>query len=159
MCNIQPLIPLTLNFNTISINIFSFFSLLYFFPTLFYFTLHFTLIILSYFLYYAYFYFPCYMYHRTTLPLLLDSTQHMPISQCLADTAWFVTFLFRPRFSRSRCPSSVESPPMIRARVSQYCTDSSDSSSYWLATILRIQWLISMITDAFVDSPRLVLDD
>ena len=37
---------------------------------------------------YAYFYFPPrYMYYRTALPLLPDSTRHMPISRCLADTA------------------------------------------------------------------------
>ena len=31
--------------------------------------------------------FLCYVYHRTALPLLPDSTRHMPISRCLADTA------------------------------------------------------------------------
>ena len=100
-----------------------------------------------------------YVYHRTALPLLLDSTRHMPISQYLADTVWFIAFLFRLHFPHSRCLPSVESPLMIHACASQYCTNSLDSSFYWLVTILRIQWLISMVTNAPVDSPWLVLDD
>ena len=100
-----------------------------------------------------------YVYYRTALLLLPDSTQHIPISRYLADPSLLVTFPFSPCFPHLCCLSSVESPPMICVCVSQYCTDFLDSSCYWLVTILRIQWLISMITNAFVDSPWLILDD
>ena len=77
-------------------------------------------------------------YHQTALLPLLDPTWHMLISQYLADVSWFVTFLFKPHFPCSHCPPLVESPPMICACMSQYCTNSPDSFCYWLVTILHI---------------------
>ena len=48
------------------------------------------------------------------------------------------SFPYLALFSCLRCLFLLESPLMICAHMSQYCTDPANSFCYWLVTILRI---------------------
>ena len=94
------------------------------------------------------------VYHWTALPLLLDSTWHMPISQYLADVPLFVTFLFKPCFPHSCCPflswshlqwfvhawvNTVPIPPIPFATDSlRYCASSYSSPWSLMLSLTRL---------------------
>ena len=61
-----------------------------------------------------------YVYHRTALPLIPDIST-ISILNCFrfTDTSW-LTCLFGPHFSRSRCPSDSYLPLLFLARVSHF---------------------------------------
>ena len=84
-----------------------------------------------------------YVYHRTALPLIPDIPA-ISILSCFrfTDVSW-LTCLFGPHFSRSRCPFDSYLPPLLLARVSHFCSYDSDLFCSLLSTILRISQPIS----------------
>ena len=79
-----------------------------------------------------------YVYHRTTLPLIPDIPA-ISILSCFrfTDASW-LTCLFGPHFSRSRCPFNSYLPLLFPARVSHFYSYDSDLFFCLLSTILRI---------------------
>ena len=79
-----------------------------------------------------------YVYHRTALPLIPDISA-ISILSCFrfTDTSW-LTCLFGPHFSRSRCPFDSYLPPLFLAHVSHFYSYDSDLFCSLLSTILRI---------------------
>ena len=84
-----------------------------------------------------------YVYHRTALPLILDISA-ISILSCFrfTDTSW-LTCLFGPHFSHSRCPFNSYLPPLFIARVSHFYSYDSDLFCSLLSTIQRISRPIS----------------
>ena len=79
-----------------------------------------------------------YVYHRTALPLIPDISA-ISILSCFrfTDTSW-LTCLFGPHFSRSRCPFDSYLPLLFLTRVSHFYSYDFDLFCSLLSTILRI---------------------
>ena len=79
-----------------------------------------------------------YVYHQTTLPLIPDISA-ISILSCFrfTDTSW-LTCLFGPHFSHSRCPFDSYLPSLFLAHMSHFYSYDSDLFCSLLSTILRI---------------------